>query len=348
MRAPRRIVVCDRSATRARALRLFLDHDSDLEVAAAFDDLDSMLAQLDELRPDLIVLDLEATGTDAAAAIESIMRPQPAPILLLGGPQPGDDARLSAALGAGALEAVSKDKLHLDEPEGVWATALRSRIKRLASVRLGRRAEGSRTSKAAKQRAWRRPGATYRALGIGASVGGPPALATILGRLPEDFPLPVLIVQHMAPGFGEGLAQWLDRSVPPPVALAADGAVLQPGVWMAPEDAHLRLEPTMRLSLDRETESGAHRPSLDVLFESLASATGEGSVGVVLTGMGRDGAGGVRAIGEAGGLTIAQDEETSAVFGMPGAAIEAGVDLVLPIEDLASKLAMLRVESAVR
>lgn len=348
MRRPRRIVVCDRSATRVRALRRFLEHDSDVEIAAAFDDLDSMLARLEELGPDLIVLDLEATGTDAAAAIESIVRPQPRPILLLVGAQAEDDPRLGAALGAGALEAIPEDKLRLDEPEGVWATALRSRVKRLASVRLGRHAEGNRPSKPAKPRAWRRPGATYRVLGIGASVGGPPALATILGRLPEDFPLPVLIVQHMAPGFGDGLAQWLDRSVPPPVALATDGAVLQPGIWMAPEDAHLRLEPTMRLSLDRETERGAHRPSLDVLFESLASAAGEGAVGVVLTGMGRDGAGGVRAIGEAGGLTIAQDEETSAVFGMPDAAIEAGVDLVLPIEELASKLATLRAESAVR
>lgn len=345
MRGPRRIVVCDRSATRLRALSRFLEHDSDLEVAAAFGDLDSMLARLEEIGPDLIVLDLEATGTDAAAAIESIMRPQPTPILLLGGPQAEDDVRLGVALEAGALEAIPEDKLRLDEPEGVWATALRSRIKRLASVRLGRNTEGSQP---VRPRAWRRPGATYRVLGIGASVGGPPALATILGRLPEDFPLPVLIVQHMAPGFADGLAQWLDRGVPPPVALAVDGTVLQPGVWMAPEDAHLRLEPTMRLSLDRETEKGAHRPSLDVLFESLASAVGDGAAGVVLTGMGRDGADGVHAIGEAGGLTIAQDEETSAVFGMPGAAIEAGVDLVLPLEELASRLASLRARSTAR
>jgi two-component system chemotaxis response regulator CheB len=329
-------------------LKRFLEHDPEVEVAAAFGDLDSMLNRLEEIGADLIVLDLEATGADAAAAIESIMRPQPTPILLLVGTEEEEDERLGAALAAGALEAIPEEKLRLDEPEGIWATALRSRIKRLASVRLGRRARKSPASKPATPRAWRQPGATYRVLGIGASVGGPPALATILGRLPEDFPLPVLIVQHMAPGFGDGLAQWLDRSVPPPVALAVDGAVLQAGVWMAPEDAHLRLEPTMRLSLDRETERGAHRPSLDVLFESLASAVGDGAVGVVLTGMGRDGADGVHAIGEAGGLTIAQDEETSAVFGMPGAAIETGVDFVLPLEELASRLASLRARSTAR
>ncbi|HWW66425.1 MAG TPA: CheB methylesterase domain-containing protein [Solirubrobacterales bacterium] len=185
-------------------------------------------------------------------------------------------------------------------------------------------------------------------MGIGASVGGPPALATVLGGLPVDFPLPVLVVQHMAAGFGEGLVKWLDQSVAIPVGIAVDGAPMQRGVWMALDGAHLRLEPSMRLSLDRKTRRGAHRPSLDVLFESLASSAGDGAVGVVLTGMGRDGAEGVRALREAGGLTIAQDEETSAVFGMPGAAIESGVDLVLPLEELAPKLATLRARSAAR
>jgi two-component system chemotaxis response regulator CheB len=271
-----------------------------------------------------------------------MMKAGPWPILLISG-SGEEDAQLGDALAAGALEAIPRDRLRLDELEGVWATALRSRIKRLASVQLGRGEK--RASKPATPRPWRSPTATYRAVGIGASVGGPPALATILGQLTGDFPLPVLVVQHMAPGFGDGLAKWLDQSVSVPVSLATDGATLQPGVWMAPENAHLRLESTMRLSLDHKTERGAHRPSLDVLFESMASSAGEGAVGVVLTGMGRDGAEGIRAIGEAGGLTIAQDEETSAVFGMPAAAIESGVDLVLPLEELAARLAGLRVRS---
>lgn len=189
-------------------------------------------------------------------------------------------------------------------------------------------------------------GASYGAIGIGASVGGPSALATALAALPADFRLPMLVVQHVAPGFGEGIAAWLNRTVPPPVAIADDGMTLRPGVWMAPDSAHLRLETTMRLRFDRETDCGAHRPSLDVLLESLAKAIGQEAVGVVLTGMGRDGAAGVRAIGEAGGLTIAQDEESSAVFGMPAAAIEAGVDLVLPLDELGSKLAKLRARSS--
>ncbi len=343
MRA-RRIVICDRSSNHTRALIEFLQRDPQLEIAGTFRDLDAMLARLTEIAPDLILFDLDAAGRDAVSAVKEVARGTQSPMVLLN----EDGEGVAAALTAGALDAIAKSKLRLDQPDSVWATALRSRIKRLASVRPKRSEGATRQREAIAPRPWRALGTTYRAVGIGASVGGPAALAEVLGALPPDFSLPVLVVQHMAPGFGEGLAHWLDRSVPPPVALASDGTLLAPGVWMAPEDAHLRLDPTMRLTLDRETERSSHRPSLDVLFESLASSAGEGAVGVVLTGMGRDGADGVRAISLAGGLTIAQDEESSAVFGMPGAAIESGVDLVLPLNEVAPRLATLRARSAER
>lgn len=345
MARARRIVVCDRSGDRARALAGFIQRDPSLRVAGTFGDVEAMLAKLADSAPDLIALDLKTAGPDPAAAVASIAHGWVGPILLLGGLTGEDDQRVAEALGAGALEAIAADRLPLDAPESVWATALRSRIRRLANVQLDR-GGGAHAAARAAPRPWRRPGATYGAIALGASVGGPPALIEILARLPGDFALPILVVQHMAPGFGEGIAAWLDHSVPPPVAIAGDGMTLRPGVWMAPDGAHLRLEPTMRLRLDRETDRGAHCPSADVLFESLATTLGPKAVGVVLTGMGRDGAAGVRAIGEAGGLTIAQDEQSSAVFGMPAAAIEVGVDLVLPLGELGSKLAKLRARSS--
>lgn len=344
MSRPRRIIVCDLSATRARELAGFLERDPGLEVTGRFGGLKEMLAGIEETAPDLIALDLETAGADVTAAVEPLARERGLPVVLIGARSKGDEEGIARALAAGALEAITEDRLGLDDPESVWAVALRSRVKRLANVQV-RRGERSPSAAAPGPLPWRRPGAAYRAVGIGASVGGPPALVEALGRLPRDFPLPVLVVQHMAPSFGEGLAAWLDRSVLPSVAIASDGQVLGPGIWMAPDEAHLRLEPTMRLRLDREGERGAHRPSVDVLFESLASALGEDAVGVVLTGMGRDGAEGIRQISAAGGLTIAQDAETSAVFGMPAAAIEAGVDLVLPLAELARRLAALRVRS---
>jgi two-component system chemotaxis response regulator CheB len=219
--------------------------------------------------------------------------------------------------------------------------ALRSRVKRLANHHSGRTSSPTAPGAPSRQ-SWRRPGASYAAVGIGASVGGPPALAAVLGDLPEEYALPVLIVQHTAPGFTESLVRWLNETVPIPVALAGQGQRLGPGAWLAPDGAHLRLDRTMCLSLDTRTERGPHRPSTDILFESLAAVVGEEAVGVVLTGMGHDGAQGVAAIRSAGGLTIAQDEETSAVFGMPAAAAEAGAELILPVQQVAPRLKTLR------
>jgi two-component system chemotaxis response regulator CheB len=182
----------------------------------------------------------------------------------------------------------------------------------------------------------REPRATV--IGICASIGGPRALETVLRALPADFPLPILVVQHMVPGFVEGLAQLLDQRVPLPVGLAKHGQALEPGVHLAPDGAHLVLEPSMSLALDRDLEAGPHRPAGDVLLESLASAAGAAAVGVVLTGMGRDGEAGVAALCSAGAAVIAQDEQTSTVFGMPRVAAETGAATVLPLVQIAPAL----------
>lgn len=353
MTRARRIVVCDRSQSRTLALTRFLERDPEIEIAGTFATVEAMVPALAGVSPDLVALDLGTAGDDVAASIDAVKREGPVSLLILGNGAGEADARIAAALGAGALEAIEGAGLDFERPEGLWATALRSRIKRLASHHSGRRHDlaaepapaAAPAGAAAAPTPWRRPGATYRAIGIGASVGGPPALAMVLGRLPADFALPVLVVQHMASGFGESLAAWLDRTVEIPVQLAVNGAPLQPGAWLAPDGVDLRLSRALRLTLDATSERRAHRPSLDVLLESLAESVGADAVGVVLTGMGRDGAEGVRAIAAAGGLTIAQDEQSSAVFGMPAAAIEAGAARVLPLEELAASLASLRARS---
>jgi two-component system, chemotaxis family, protein-glutamate methylesterase/glutaminase len=341
-----RILICDDSAAYAKALSKFLAHDPEIEVTGVFGTAEELLVELDRLDPDLITMDLQMPGMGGVRAIERIMRERPVPILVLTASQGSEAA--AEALAAGALEALPKTSPHLAEPDDVWSSALRSRIKRLASVQLRRRARAGHAQQPPPPRI---PGAgdrRFRVVGIGASTGGPPALLAVLAELPADFPLPVLVVQHIAPGFGEGLISWLDRRVPLPVGVARPGETARRGIWFAPDDAHLRLEPSMRVSIDSETEAGPHRPSLDVLFRSLADSAGPGAVGVVLTGMGRDGAEGVKAIRAAGGLVVAEDEETSAVFGMPRAAIEAGADLVLPLPELGPALRSLPAQGAVR
>jgi two-component system, chemotaxis family, protein-glutamate methylesterase/glutaminase len=178
-------------------------------------------------------------------------------------------------------------------------------------------------------------------IGICASTGGPRALAEVIGRLPADYGIPILVVQHMTPGFVGGLVAWLDRELALPVGMASDGQALARGVWFAPDGAHLQLEATRRLGLDAETTVGSHRPAGDVLLASLARVAGRGAVAVVLTGMGRDGAEGLAAVGAAGGRTIAQDEQSSGVYGMPRAAYERGAKRVLAPAAIGDELAAL-------
>jgi two-component system chemotaxis response regulator CheB len=178
-------------------------------------------------------------------------------------------------------------------------------------------------------------------IGICASTGGPRALAEVLGRLPADYGIPILVVQHMTPGFTAGLVAWLDRELALPVRLASDGQQLAPGVWFAPDGAHLKLEITRRLRLDNDTTAGNHRPSGDALFSSLARVAGARAVAVVLTGMGCDGAEGLAAVAAAGGRTIAQDEQSSGVYGMPRVAAERGAKTVLAPAAIGDELARL-------
>jgi len=154
----------------------------------------------------------------------------------------------------------------------------------------------------------------------------------LLGALPADFPIPLLIVQHIANGFAEGLVRMLVEAVALPVALAHDDAPLGRGAWVAPADAHLTLTRARRTKLDGDTVHGRHRPSGDLLLQSLAEVAGAGATAVVLTGMGRDGAAGVAAIAERGGAVFAQDEASSSIWGMPRAAVEAGARALPPAE----------------
>jgi two-component system chemotaxis response regulator CheB len=178
-------------------------------------------------------------------------------------------------------------------------------------------------------------------IGICASTGGPRALADVFARLPADYGVPILVVQHMTPGFTAGLVAWLDHELELPVRLARDGQQLAPGVWFAPDGAHMELERTRRLRLDSDTAAAGHRPSGDALFSSLARVAGAGAVVVVLTGMGCDGAEGLAAVAAAGGRTIAQDEQSSGIYGMPRVAAERGAKTVLAPAAIGDELAKL-------
>jgi len=329
-----RVLVADDSPVFREALGQLVAGDPDFEVVGLAADGDEAAAAALRLRPDVVTIDLHMPDADGYSGIARIMAEAPTPILVLTA-APTESAGFKA-LSLGALDILEKPPAGADLR--VYGHVLRTRLRLLAGVKVIRHVRGLRSS---VRRAAARPGVDKREVVVlGASLGGPRALAQLLRALPGDLPVPIAVVQHMAEGFTEGLAQWLAQEAALEVRTAADRDVLKPGrVLIAPSGRHLVLaDGYVRLGDEPPVET--FRPSVSVLFASAARVYGARACGVLLTGMGRDGAAGLRQMKEAGALTIAQDEGSSAVFGMPRAAIELGaVDRVLPLEEIAPAIA---------
>lgn len=333
-----RVLICASSRAYADALRRTLEHEGDIVVAADCVTVAEGTGLLPRVNPDLLVIDMEDRGAIGIAAIEEIMSTAPVPILVLSPRPSAGDQEAAAALAAGALDVVAKTALDLGDPRGMTAVTLRHRVRLLSRARVIRHPRARLRGRPAEPALDR----TASVIGVCGSTGAPAVLARILGGLAADYPIPVLVVQHISAGFTEGLARWLDQTVPLPVRIAEDGAAASPGAWIAPEGAHLKLTGTGRLRLDRLTAEGLHRPSGDVLLTSIAAAARDAAVAVVLSGIGRDGAAGAAAVLRNGGLAIAQDQESSAVYGMPRAAVAAGVDKEFSPDQIVRFLTRLR------
>lgn len=341
----RRVLICEDSRTYAAALSQLLERDHEIDVVGVCETAEQAISRLSSLRPDLVTMDLELPGMQGVDAIEQIMGVLPVPILVLSGHVAHRSERALSALAAGALDALPKAELNVGDLDGVAAKELRERVKVLSDVKVIRHPRATLNRRKAAPAPWSR---TASVIGICASTGGPRALATVLAGVPATFPIPILVVQHMASGFVESFARWLDREVPLRVRMAVSNTRLAPGIWISPDTGHLVLSKHGRLGLDQTTVAGPHCPSGDVLLRSLAAVAGKEAVAVVLTGMGRDGAEGLGEVRSAGGLTIAQDEATSAVFGMPQAAAECGAELVLPLDSIPLWLRALRSPAGAR
>jgi two-component system, chemotaxis family, protein-glutamate methylesterase/glutaminase len=329
-----RVLVCEDSAVYATALIRLLEYDGDIKVSAVCTTASEAMAALPHVRPDLVTMDLDLPDMNGLKAVEKIMSSQPLPILVLSGLIGMESGKPASALALGALDAIAKDDLGLRDPAGAQAVAFRRRVRILCRATVIRHLRAELKSRPDAAEAARRASV----IGICASTGGPQVLVRLLNGLPADYPIPVLVVQHIGAGFTEGLADWLDQEVPLPVAVARDGARAGPGAWIAPSGAHLKLTGTGLLFLDRRATDGPHRPSGNALLTSIAAAAGRTGVAIVLSGMGSDGAAGAAAVRRGGGLVIAQDQPSSAVFGMPQAALELGVDLVLSPAEMITTL----------
>ena len=341
-RRPIRVLIVDDSAFVRQALSRMLGSEADIQVVGLAADGFEGVEQARALRPDVITLDLQMPRMGGLEALERIMAENPVPVLLLSSvTRQGAEVTLRG-LELGALDFVDKSSVQGNMNLLALAQELRTKVRALATAAPRRRpppAPGSALAGAA------RAGIAPRAevVVIGTSTGGPPALQAIIPRLPRDLPSAVLVVQHMPVGFTRSLAERLDTRSALPVREALDGQPVEAGqVLIAPAGRHMKVRKrgqSIKVVLDDEPRSALHRPSADVLMASAAKAYGSQVLGVVLTGMGSDGVEGLRAIREAGGRTLAESEESCIIYGMPKAAVEAGVvDRSVPLPRMADEI----------
>ena len=342
-----RVLIVEDSPVVREFLLYALSGDPQLEVVGTVSDGDEVVAAVLELRPDVITMDIHMARMDGLEATRRVMQENPVPIVVVSGAIEDQVATTFSALEAGALAVVSRPPGLGDPAYPASVAELVRTLKLMSEVKLVRRRparDGPSQAGAA------RPGSDVarrdlNIVAIGASTGGPTAIQALLAGLPKDFALPVLVVQHIAEGFLNGFVQWLAKVTGFPVHLATDGEVALPGhAYVAPDRHHMGVDRRARIVLSDAPPENGLRPSVGYLLRSARQVYGKGTVGVLLSGMGKDGAAELLALKKSGAPTFAQDQESSAVHGMPGEAIRldaaryvlAPAEIAVALRDLAA------------
>jgi two-component system chemotaxis response regulator CheB len=342
MTATTRVFIIDDSPLFREMLRDILEADHDITVIGEAATGEAAIPRITALQPDLVTVDIGMPGVGGLETIARLMTQRPVPILVLTGQPTGEDSSLAfEAIGRGALEIASKSTLGQDD--GRW---LRAAVRQLGTVRVVRhlafhRVVPTPTTTIA-------PSSRCPIVGVAASSGGPSAIIEVLGGLPPDFAGCVALVQHLPNGFVAPFERFLAERLELAVAVVHARTLPRSGtLLLAADDRHLELTDDGAFAVSDAAPVGGHRPSATRLFESLARVEGRRAVGVILSGMGDDGAAGLVALKRAGAETLAQDEATSAIYGMPRAAVErGGVTQVLPLGAIAPRLCRLVADRA--
>ncbi|MDH0704521.1 MAG: chemotaxis response regulator protein-glutamate methylesterase [Pseudomonas sp.] len=328
-----RIAIANDMPLAVEALRRALAAEPEYQLIWVASNGEEAVSRCRDDLPELLLMDMLMPGMDGVEATRRIMHDTPCAILIVTSDVERNMSRVFDAMGAGALDVVAAPSLG---PQQVLdAAAVRRKIHNIAWM-IGHKT--SRSVKPTPVRSTENRG--KRLVAIGASAGGPASLVELLRQIPPDFPASIVLVQHVDEVFAAGMAQWLGSESHMPVRLAREGEVLQPAtVLLAGTNNHLYLAPEGRLVYRREPADQVYRPSIDVFFESVATYWRGDAIGVLLTGMGRDGARGLKLMRERGFHTIAQDQASSAVYGMPKAAVALGAAAeVLPLDRIAARL----------
>ena len=347
-----RVLLVDDSPLSIEIIRRMLATAPEIVIVGTASNGVEALKLIPQVRPDVICTDLHMPTMDGLELTREVMARHPLPILVLSvSVQAEQKHNIFEMIEAGALDILAKPRGGLQSDFGVTAHDLITKIRILSGVKViaRRRAAGDAVATRTPP-SLAGPASPPRIIGIGASTGGPQALEQVLGHLPADFPLPLVCVQHIAEGFMQGLVGWLAGCCRIRVRTADEGAHPLAGTaYFPPDDRHLEIDDAGTFRCSSALPFGGHRPSVDIALSSLARKYRDAAVGVLLTGMGQDGAQGMLDIARARGLTIAQDEESSVVFGMPRRAIELGAARhVLPLDQIGPALCGLAASNAPR
>lgn len=341
-----RVLLVDDSSLTRGLLRAFLEDDEDIEIVGEADNGRDAVKLARELKPNLVTMDLEMPVMNGMQAIAEIMATRAVPILVVS--SVADAHNAYEAVAHGALEVIAKP-----EYEAKAAAEFVAKVKMLAGVpvitHIRSRLKGKESSRALHSPSAHSPllmphenvSVGYsRIFAIASSIGGPQALLMVLAQLPADFPCPILVAQHISAGFAGGMADWLADLCKVRVRLAQEGELILPGVvYISPSEANLVVTPSRRITLRKQLPADIYHPSCNALLNAVAEVYGYQSIGIILTGMGNDGAQGIMSIRQAGGATLAQDEASSVIFGMNKVAIDSGsVQKVLPADAIAREM----------
>lgn len=335
-----RVVIADDSLVAREMLAQILSSDPSIEVVGQALNGEEAVDLVARLRPDLVTMDIHMPKMDGLRATEKIMAFTPTPILVVSSSVRGEGMGSAFdALKLGALEVIKKpEPRDWADLERIGREVLR-KVKVLANVRVITHIGGRRDHRGDVIGRPVAGGVGRSVVAVGSSTGGPSALLTIFEALPADFPVPILVAQHIADGFVPGLVAWLDGGCKVSVVAAEPGMRPKAGtIYFAPTGQNMVLEGSV-LRFEAPKSGQLYIPSADTLLESVARSYGKRAIGVLLTGMGADGANGMKRLHDLGAATVAQDEESSTVFGMPKAAIDLGAaDQVLAITDIAAAI----------